>query len=144
MSNETKESAAPATVEALANERAAGYATAEKELVPKAIADGAKAERERIRGILAHAEAAERPKAAMHVAMSTAMPVEEAAAFLAGLPKETPAKAENALDAAMRNTPNPKVGADSERAAAAPGARLSSRDIYANRAKAHGTLAVVK
>lgn len=144
MSNETKESAAPATVEALANERAAGYAAAEKELVPKAIADGAKAERERIRAILEHAESADRPKAAMHVAMATAMTVDEAAAFLAGLPKEAPAKAENALDVAMRAAPNPKIGADAERERAAPGATLSSQKIYANRAKALGTLAVVK
>jgi len=56
-------------------------------------AEGANAERERIQGIMACDEAKTRPAAAQQLAYKTGMSVEDASAFLAGLPEEKPAAA---------------------------------------------------
>ena len=131
--------AANATAEQLATARAEGVAEgraqAEKDLATRLPKEGSKAERARIAAILACDEAKERPTAAHQVAMHTEMPVEAAAAFLAGMPKEAPAAAGNALDKMMRGT-NPVVGADAEREHPKAGARLSSVSIFERRAKA--------
>jgi signal peptide peptidase SppA len=79
------------------------------------INEGATAERSRIQSILALDESANRSKAAMSVAMQTAMSVDEAKTFLASLPeekaeeaKEAP-KAESHFEKAMAEG-NPDVG----------------------------------
>lgn len=125
--------AAAATATELANERAAGYASAEKELTPKAKADGAAEERARIAAILAHDEAKDRPAAARQIAMATSMNVEDAAKFLAGLPKESLAKSVNPLDAAM--PPNPKIDVGGEMPDKSAGKTINAQGIFARRAE---------
>lgn len=120
MTQEAKQAAA-ATATELANERAAGFAAAEKEIAPKAKAEGANEERARIAAILAHDEAKERPTAARQVAMETDMTVEKAAKFLAGLPTEAPAKIANPLADKMRGT-NPNIGTGGDDPAKKPAA----------------------
>ncbi|MCC6378531.1 MAG: S49 family peptidase [Burkholderiales bacterium] len=131
--SKTIEQPAAATATDLANERAAGYAQAEKDLTPKAKAEGATEERARIAAILAHDEAKERPAAARQVAMETDMPVATAAKFLAGLPKESPTKPANALAAAM--PPNPSIGAGGEKPDKPAGKTINAQGIFAKRAE---------
>lgn len=83
------------------------------------LAEGATAERARINAILGSDEAKDRPKAALSTALKSNMDAEGAAAFLADLPKETPAAAGNGAEgagapagmfqAAMGKTPNPDI-----------------------------------
>lgn len=142
MSQQAKETpAAPATttatVDQLAAERAAGYAQAEKDLTPKARADGVAAERERVKAITTCEAAKDRPALAAHIAFETDMTAEAAQAMLAKAAPEGSAKPANALDAAMRGT-NPKVGADGEPVAAPAKSQISAATIYDIRSKAHG------
>lgn len=133
--------AAPATTtatsEQLAQERAAGAAEAEKTIAPKARAEGAAAERERVKAITTHAEATERPALAAHLAYETDMPAEQAIAMLAKAGKEAPSKPGNLLDAAMRATGNPKVGADGDPARAPGKPQINTAAIYELHNQAH-------
>jgi signal peptide peptidase SppA len=82
---------------------------------------GASAERERVKAIMDSEEAKARPAAARHIAMNSDMSVEDATAFLKGLPEE--AKAPEAdeeanggdggkqFENAMNDTQNPELGA---------------------------------
>lgn len=85
--------------------------------------EGATAERARIAAILGSEEAQARPAAAHGVAMDTDMTVEAASAFLAKLPKEAPQGQQggegagvgaNRFDAAMTDTGNPNLSANSQ------------------------------
>lgn len=93
--------------------------------VAAARTEGANAERARISGILASDEGKARPKAAMSLAMKTAMSVEEAKAVLGDIPEEkaeaaAPVKTDDKKDkakqtpfeTAMETTDNPNVGAN--------------------------------
>lgn len=143
MTSKTETPAAPApttaTVEQLAQERAAGYSQAEKEVAPKARAEGATAERERVKAIVTCDAAKDRPQLAAHLAFDTDMAAEAAQALLAKAAPEVAGKATNMLDAAMRGT-NPQVGpdtgADVKTSASKP--KLSAVNIYDIRSKAHG------
>jgi len=70
----------------------------------------------RISAIITGESAKDRPAAALAAALDTDMTAEQAAAFLAKLPKETPQAAApapapaNPLASAMETTPNPQVG----------------------------------
>ncbi|MDR7062023.1 MULTISPECIES: S49 family peptidase [unclassified Sphingopyxis] len=113
MSTEQDNSAASET--ALAAARTEGTAAGRTE--------GAKSERERITAIKGLDEAKARPAAAEQVAMATDMSVEQAKAFLAGLPEETKADDAGAnngagagasrFDAAM-NKDNPNLTANDD------------------------------
>lgn len=82
-------------------------------------AAGRAEERARIASIMDSEEAKTRPVAAQNVAMKSDMSVEDATAFLAGMPEEAKADAPNGntetgagFDAAMNGTGNPDLGAD--------------------------------
>ena len=95
--------------------------------VTQGLTDGAAAERARVTAILDSDEGKARPKAALAAAMKTSMSSEEAVGFLAGLPEEkaevvvekddTKADTKGAgapegmLDAAMKGSDNPVLGA---------------------------------
>lgn len=84
-------------------------------------AEGVAAERARIQGIMNGDEAKTRPIAASRLAFTTGMSVEDASAFLAGLPEE-PSQGSavqgstngqsGAFEKAMSNTPNPEISPD--------------------------------
>lgn len=84
-------------------------AESHKRGVAEGAASGATAERARIKAIFEHAEAAERPTAARHLAFNSAMPVEEAASFLAATPKEAKSAGAGLL-AEMAAMPHPNLG----------------------------------
>ena len=69
---------------------------------------GAQAAQERIKAILTHKEAAGRDALASHLAFSTVVTVEDAAAMLAAAPKSEAAKPGSRLDALMEKE-QPKV-----------------------------------
>ncbi len=78
-----------------------------------AIAAEAKAaEKARMASILQCEEAEGRSKLAQHFAYNTEMTVEEAKAALAAADAATPAANSNLLDAAMGNTKQPRIAAD--------------------------------
>lgn len=104
----------------------AAHDQAVAEAKAEGVREGATAERGRISAIMDSDEGKARPKAARHVALNSAMSVEEAKTFLAGLDEEkqeAPAPAESEAPApagksafaqAMEATPNPDLGAGAE------------------------------
>lgn len=93
---------------------AATQAKADAEAKMKMDADMAvKAEQARIAGIIGNSEAQGRTQLAQHLAFKTTSSVDDAVALLAAAPKEM-AKPANQLAAAMKDVPNPKVGAGAE------------------------------
>lgn len=107
----------PKTPEQLAAEAAAAQAATQAEAVRTAQAEARTAERTRISAIQGHAEAAGKGKLAAHLALNTALSVEESAAMLkAAAPEAAPAPvavaqppAANPLEQAMDNTRQPNV-----------------------------------
>lgn len=117
MANDQKQPAAAAlTPTDLADAEVRGFQQGKAEgekAVAAARSEGAKAAQERIKAILTHPEAEGRRTLAEHFAYETDDSVEKVAAALAKAPKEVKAAAPvNPLDAAMRATGNPQVGAD--------------------------------
>lgn len=117
MANDPKQPAAAAlTPTDLADAEVRGFQQGKAEgekAVAAARSEGAKAAQERIKSILTHPEAEGRRTLAEHFAYETDDSVEKVAAALAKAPKEVKATAPaNPLDAAMRATGNPQVGAD--------------------------------
>lgn len=120
MTTYTQEQLDAAVASARSEGHAAGKADGAKE--------GATGERARINGILESAEAKDRPAAAMAAALSSDMSLDAATAFLAKLPKETPAATtqdakpdanattqdngnRQKFDSAMEQSDNPNLGA---------------------------------
>lgn len=108
---------------------AAEASTAEETKPEVTAADAAKAEQARISGILQSEAAQGREATANHLAFSTAMSVEEAAAILATMPEAATGVAdmETSLDKAMANEKQPEIGADvSEDAEASEADRMTA------------------
>lgn len=108
-------------VDQAAHEAAVAEATAAATEAGKAEgrAEGATAERERVKAILQSDEGKARPKAALHVALNSAMSAEDATAFLSGLDEEkseapapAPATGRSQFEAAMETGQNPELGVD--------------------------------
>jgi capsid assembly protease len=131
-------------------------AQAQAQAVAAAQTEARNAERARISGIQGHAEAKDKPKLAAHLALATAMSIEDAAEVLKAAAPETPAataqpaKTEaNPFAAAMDTGKNPNVTAEGGQSGAeaedpnSPKARAARILTAQNRAT--GTkLAVVK
>lgn len=140
---DTKQNGTPATTTAITPEQLTA-ARAEGVTAGKAdgIKDGASAERARIKSIMTSDAAKDRPSLANHLAFDTDMGVEQATAMLAKAGVETPAKAANPLDQAMRGS-NPKIGVGADGDGKGTGAEgaapvINTASIYQMRAKAAG------
>ncbi len=70
------------------NAAKADHETALQTAVAGAKSEGAKAERERIKGVIGSEAAKGREKSALHLALTTSLPTEEAQAVLSGMAKE--------------------------------------------------------
>lgn len=132
----TKADAPPAGAtqeELIAAARAQGAADATA-AATKAAADAGAAQQARIGAILGHAEAAGRTKLATHLALKTAMSVEDAAAMLAASPKEMDAAAQSEFAKHMAKLGNPPIsangGADDPNKEAKPKAAINHSAIY--------------
>lgn len=100
-----------ATDEALAAARAEGVEAGKAE----GLTAGATAERARINAIITSDEGKARPKAALHVALTTALSAEEAVAVLAGIGDEKDegaATGKSSFEAAMENGQHPNISAE--------------------------------
>lgn len=87
---------------------------AKAEGVTEGKAAGAKAERERIAGVLNSEEAKTRREAAVNIALTTDLSVDQAKSLLATLPQsgaENPAAGKNGFEEAMDKSENPDLGA---------------------------------
>lgn len=111
-------------------------------VAPAAMNDAAarQAERDRVAAILNHQEAQGREAMARHLAFSTTMSAEEAAALLAAAPKTVPQQpaASSPFTAAMAGVANPNVGTAASASAADEDKQLIARMVgYGNRLAAN-------
>lgn len=88
---------------------------------------GATAEKARISAILALAEATDRRDAAVNIALTTDLSVDQAKSLLATLPEHKKKAEENAFVAAMSNSDNPNLGVGAE----APAPESRAKQIVA-------------